>query len=94
MVSSIMRLGSQNHSCLCATLYSQSRYVSDAGHVVDRRSHSAWFSKFAKSEKPARQASAMTRDEAEKFLGAVRDVCPEWHPFFSLRCGPACGKAS
>jgi integrase len=45
--------------------------------------------KFAKSEKPARKASAMTRDEAEKFLMGVTEVCPEWHPFFltALRAG-------
>jgi len=45
--------------------------------------------RFAKSEKPVRQASAMTRDEAEKFLNGVNEICPEWHPFFltALRAG-------
>src|SRR5205807_1358869 len=45
--------------------------------------------KFAKSEKPAHQASAMTGDEAEQFLTAVHEVCPEWHAFFltALRTG-------
>jgi hypothetical protein len=45
--------------------------------------------KFAKSEKPARQASAMTRDESEKFLAAVTEICAEWHPLFltALRAG-------
>jgi integrase len=45
--------------------------------------------KFIKSENPAHQASAMTRDEAEKFLAAVDEVCPEWRPFFlmALRTG-------
>jgi integrase len=45
--------------------------------------------RFAKSEKPARQASAMSGAEAESFLAAVHDVCPEWHPFFlmALRSG-------
>jgi integrase len=38
--------------------------------------------KFAKSEKPARKASAMTRDEAEKFLLGAQGVCPEWRTFF------------
>ena len=45
--------------------------------------------KFAKSEKPAHQASAMTRDEAKVFLATVQEVCPDWHPFFltALRAG-------
>ena len=45
--------------------------------------------KFAHSEKPAHQASAMTRKEAEAFLTAVGELCPEWHPFFlmALRAG-------
>ena len=45
--------------------------------------------KFAKTDKPAHQAGAMTRDEGEKFLDAVTDVCPEWLPFFlaALRAG-------
>ncbi len=45
--------------------------------------------RFAKSEKPARQASAMTRDETENFLTAVKEVCSEWTPFFltALRTG-------
>ena len=31
----------------------------------------------------------MTRDEAERFLTAVDEVCPEWWPFFltALRAG-------
>ncbi len=45
--------------------------------------------KFTKSEKPVRQASAMTRDESEKFLTAVGEICAEWHPLFltALRAG-------
>jgi integrase len=45
--------------------------------------------KFAKSEKPAREACAMTRDEAEKFLTAVKEICTDWFPFFltALRAG-------
>ena len=45
--------------------------------------------KFAKSEKPDHQASAMTREEADKFLTAVTEVCPDWHSFFltALRTG-------
>jgi len=38
--------------------------------------------KFAKTEKPARQAGAMTRKETEEFLAAVREVRPRWYPFF------------
>jgi integrase len=45
--------------------------------------------RFTKSERPARQASAMTRDEAEKFLTAVNEICPDWHSLFltALRAG-------
>jgi integrase len=45
--------------------------------------------RFAKSEKPTRQAGAMTRDESEKFLAAVIEICEEWHPLFltALRAG-------
>ena len=38
--------------------------------------------KFAKTDKPAHQASAMTRKEAEDFLAAVMAVRPEWYSFF------------
>ena len=38
--------------------------------------------RFAKSSKPAHEASAMTREEVERFLSAVDDVCPEWKAFF------------
>jgi integrase len=45
--------------------------------------------RFAKSEKPPQKASAMTREEAEKFLVGVDDICPEWRPLFltALRAG-------
>jgi integrase len=45
--------------------------------------------RFAKSEKPPRQATAMTRDEVEKFLVGVQEIYPDWHPFFltALRAG-------
>jgi integrase len=45
--------------------------------------------KFTKSEKPAHQAAAMTRQEAEQFLAAVQEICSEWFPFFltALRAG-------
>jgi integrase len=45
--------------------------------------------KFAKTDKPVHQASAMTRTEAEAFLAGAKDVCPDWHPFFltALRAG-------
>jgi integrase len=45
--------------------------------------------RFVKSEKPAHQATAMTRDDAERFLTAVDEVCPEWWSFFlaTLRAG-------
>jgi integrase len=45
--------------------------------------------RFAKSEKPDHQTRAMTREEADRFLTAVGEVCPEWFPFFltALRTG-------
>lgn len=45
--------------------------------------------RFVKSNADGQRASAMTKDEAERFLAAVQDVCPEWHPFFltALRAG-------
>jgi integrase len=45
--------------------------------------------RFAKSEKPERQASAMARGETEAFLIATKEVCPDWYPFFltALRAG-------
>src|SRR5579862_631843 len=45
--------------------------------------------RFVKSEKGTHQASAMTADEAQKFLDGVLAVCPDWHPFFltALRAG-------
>src|ERR1019366_650013 len=45
--------------------------------------------RFAKTERPPHQASAMTRQEAEAFLAAVEDLSPEWYPFFlaALRAG-------
>jgi integrase len=45
--------------------------------------------RFAKTEKPNRQASAMTREEVEKFLAAVQEISPDWYPFFltAVRAG-------
>jgi len=45
--------------------------------------------RFAKTERPPKQASAMARAETEVFLVAVQDVCREWFPFFltALRAG-------
>ena len=45
--------------------------------------------RFAKTERPPKQASTMTRAETEVFLAAIQDVCPEWFPFFltALRAG-------
>ncbi len=45
--------------------------------------------RFARSERPARRATAMTRRESERFLAAVQEVCPDWYPFFltALRAG-------
>jgi len=45
--------------------------------------------RFTKSEKPARQASAMSRAEAEKFLASAKEMTPELYPLFlmALRAG-------
>src|SRR5512146_17613 len=45
--------------------------------------------KFAKTERPAHKAQAMTRTEKEQFLDAINQVCEEWYPFFltALRAG-------
>ena len=45
--------------------------------------------RFVKSEKGTHQASAMTADEAKRFLDGVQAICPDWHPFFltALRAG-------
>ena len=45
--------------------------------------------RFANSEKPANKASALTRLEAQRFLEAVRELYPDWYPFFltALRAG-------
>jgi integrase len=45
--------------------------------------------RFTKSEKPTRQASAMSRAEAEKFLASAKELSPELYPLFlmALRAG-------
>jgi integrase len=45
--------------------------------------------RFTKSEKPARQASAMSRVEAEQFLASAKEFCPDFYPLFlmALRAG-------
>ena len=45
--------------------------------------------KFAKTERQAHQATAMTRSESEKFLAAVGELFQEWQVFFlaALRSG-------
>jgi len=45
--------------------------------------------RFTKSEKPARQASAMTRSEAEQFLTSSKDLSADLYPLFlmALRAG-------
>jgi integrase len=45
--------------------------------------------RFTKTDKPKHQAEAMTRGEAEAFLAAAVDICPEYHPLFlmALRAG-------
>jgi integrase len=49
----------------------------------------ARLSRNTKTDKPKRQAQAMTRDEAERFLKAVQEECPEFHTLFlvALRAG-------
>ena len=45
--------------------------------------------RFAKSEKPARQASVMLRAEAEQFLASAKELSPDLYPLFlmALRAG-------
>jgi integrase len=45
--------------------------------------------RFTKSEKPARQASAMSRAEAEQFLTSAKELSPDLYPLFlmALRAG-------
>jgi integrase len=45
--------------------------------------------KFTKTEKPAREAYALSRQEAEAFLQAAADSTPDYYPLFlvALRCG-------
>ena len=45
--------------------------------------------KFAKNDKPAQKASAMSRSETQQFLDTIVELYPDWHPFFltSVRTG-------
>jgi len=45
--------------------------------------------RFAKSDKPNFQATALTPDEAEEFLKATQAICPDYYPLFltALRGG-------
>ena len=38
--------------------------------------------KFMKAEKTKFRATAITREEAQQFLDASQDVCPEYYPLF------------
>jgi len=38
--------------------------------------------KFAKNDKPAHKASAMSRSETQQFLETILELYPDWHPFF------------
>jgi len=40
--------------------------------------------RFTKSEKPTRQASAMSRGEAEQFLTLVKELSPDLYPLFLM----------
>ena len=50
---------------------------------------SARLGKFMKAEKTKFRATAITREEAQQFLDASQDVCPEYYPLFltALRAG-------
>ena len=45
--------------------------------------------RFTVSDKPKHQAEAMTREEAETFLAAAEEICPDYYPLFlmALRAG-------
>ncbi len=56
--------------------------------LVDR-TPAAGLGRFAKIEKPARQATALTREESERLLEAAREFCADYYPLFlaALRAG-------
>jgi integrase len=45
--------------------------------------------RFTKTDKPKHQAEAMTREEAQAFLDAAKEFCPDFYPLFlmALRAG-------
>ncbi len=53
------------------------------------RNPCAQLGKFSKSEKPERQATALTREESERLLEAAKEFCPDYAPLFiaALRAG-------
>ncbi len=57
-------------------------------HLIDRNPADK-LGRFAKTDKPKREASAMTREEAQQFLQAVLELSPAYYPLFlvSLRAG-------
>ncbi len=56
--------------------------------LVDRNP-CAKLGRFSKSEKPERQATALTREESERLLEAAKEFCPDYAPLFlaALRAG-------
>jgi len=72
-------------------ILSAMRVIFNAGiedGVIDRNP-AARLGKLTKTEKPAHKAESMTREDAEKFLAASLEVCPDYHPLFltALRAG-------
>lgn len=62
-------------------------------HAIDdgvvTQNPAARLGRFTKTEKPAFQATALTRAEAESLLNAAKEICPEFYPLFlvALRAG-------
>jgi len=81
---------SRNTLRLILTALRTVRYAAVEDHLIESNPAAKMLKKkFVKSDKPTHQASAMMREEAEGFLAAVNEVCPEWYPFFltALRAG-------
>ena len=71
------------HSCLRGVL---TQAVEDG---ILESNPAARLGRFMKAEKTKFRATAITREEAQQFLDASQDVCPEYYPLFltALRAG-------
>jgi len=86
---------SRNTLRLIITALRMVLYAAVEDHLIERNPAAKILKKkFIKSEKPAHEASAMTRQEALAFLAAIYELFPKWYPFFltALRAGPRKGE--